>query len=112
MITDHVRKYSLSYGFMRRLPRCSPDVPIQHKQWTIPVGVRESSTISIFNVKVSPKYQQVPVGMSDYFMHTNASVYERPFDFIPDRWLGDIDPAMNRNYVPFSRGSRNCLDIK
>lgn len=58
------------------------------------------------------KYEQVPVGMSAYFMHTDASVYERPFDFIPERWLGDIDPAMNRNYVPFSRGSRNCLGIK
>ena len=29
----------LSYGVMHRLPRCSPDVPIRYKQWTIPIGV-------------------------------------------------------------------------
>jgi hypothetical protein len=29
----------LSYGIMRRLPRCSPDVAIQYKQWTIPRNV-------------------------------------------------------------------------
>jgi Cytochrome P450 len=33
---------SLSYGVMHRLPRCSPDVPIQYKEWTIPIGVRTS----------------------------------------------------------------------
>lgn len=80
-----------SYGSMHRLPRCSPDAPIQYKQWTIPVGV--------------------PVGMSGYLMHTDSTVYEKPFDFVPERWLGDISPNMNRNFVPFSRGSRNCLGM-
>ncbi|KAI4162409.1 MAG: hypothetical protein LQ342_003975 [Letrouitia transgressa] len=78
-----------SYGSMHRLPRCSPDVPIQYKQWTIPAGA--------------------PVGMSSYFMHTDPLVYENPFEFNPERWLGGVDPVMNRNWVPFSRGSRNCL---
>lgn len=30
----------LSYGVMHRLPRISPDVPIQYKDFTIPIGVR------------------------------------------------------------------------
>ncbi|CAJ2504214.1 Uu.00g116080.m01.CDS01 [Anthostomella pinea] len=81
----------ISYGVMHRLPRISPDVPIQYKQYTIPPGV--------------------PVGMSSYLMHTDTSVYEAPLEFRPERWIGDIDPAMNRNYVPFARGSRNCLGI-
>ena len=55
---------------------------------------------------------QVPVGMSGYLMHTDSTVYEKPFDFVPERWLGDINPKMNRNFVPFSRGSRNCLGMK
>ncbi|KAL8968896.1 MAG: hypothetical protein Q9197_004623 [Variospora fuerteventurae] len=80
-----------SYGVMHRLPRCSPDVPIQYKQWTIPVGV--------------------PVGMSSYLMHTDATVYEKPFEFKPERWLDAVHPNMNRNFVPFSRGSRNCLGM-
>lgn len=29
---------------MHRLPRISPDVPLQYKQWTIPAGVRETHT--------------------------------------------------------------------
>ncbi|KAF2008686.1 cytochrome P450 [Aaosphaeria arxii CBS 175.79] len=79
----------LSYGVMHRLPRVSPDLPLQYKQWVIP-----------------PK---IPVGMSAYLMHTDPEVYPDPFHFNPDRWIGDIDPNMNRNWVPFTRGSRNCL---
>jgi Cytochrome P450 len=35
-------KHSLSYGVMDRLPRCSPDVAIQYKQWRILRGVSGS----------------------------------------------------------------------
>ncbi|KAI1498012.1 cytochrome P450 [Biscogniauxia marginata] len=81
----------LSYGVMHRLPRVSPDVPIQYKDYTIPIGV--------------------PVGMSAYLMHSDPAVYPSPGEFIPERWLGNINPAMQRSYVPFCRGSRNCLGI-
>lgn len=84
--------YSLSYGVMHRLPRVSPDVPIQYKQYTIPVGV--------------------PVGMSAYLMHTDPTVYPEPFEFRPERWMGDVNPAVHKNLVPFARGSRNCLGMK
>lgn len=50
--------------------------------------------------------------MSAYLMQSDPSVYPEPKKFQPERWLGDIDPAMNRNYVPFCRGSRNCLGMK
>ncbi|GKZ75835.1 hypothetical protein AnigIFM56816_003291 [Aspergillus niger] len=79
----------LSYGVMHRLPRISPDIPIQYKNYTIPIGT--------------------PVGMSAYFMHSDPVVYPDPKVFRPERWLGTIDPAMHQQYVPFSRGSRNCL---
>jgi cytochrome P450 len=81
--------YSLAYGVMHRLPRISPDVPIQYRQYIIPPGV--------------------PVGMSTYFMHTDPKAFPNPFAFKPERWLGEITPTMTRNFVPFSRGSRNCL---
>ena len=79
----------LSYGVMHRLPRISPDVAIQYKQYTIPPGI--------------------PVGMSNYFMHTDPDVFSDPLEFRPERWLGTVTPAMLHNYVPFGRGSRNCL---
>ncbi|KUJ19996.1 putative cytochrome P450 [Mollisia scopiformis] len=78
----------ISHGTMRRLPRVFPDVDLQFKQWTIPKGI--------------------PVGMSAFMMHTDANIYPEPFKFKPERWLEDCDPFMNRNYVPFSKGSRNC----
>jgi cytochrome P450 len=83
---------SLSYGVMRRLPRISPDDPLVYKRWVIPAGT--------------------PVGMAAYSLHTDPKVYPEPFKFIPERWLGNYDPNMNRNWVPFSRGSRNCLGMK
>ncbi|KAF2228480.1 putative cytochrome P450 [Viridothelium virens] len=78
-----------SYAVMHPLPRVSQYVDISYKQWIIPAGT--------------------PVGMSGYLMHSDPSVYENPFKFVPERWLGDIDPKMMRNFVPFARGSRNCL---
>ncbi|KAF1962999.1 cytochrome P450 [Byssothecium circinans] len=81
----------LSYGVMHRLPRVSPDVPIQYGQYTIPIGV--------------------PVGMSAYLMHSDPSVYPEPRKFIPERWMKDVTPEMQKSYVPFSRGSRNCLGM-
>lgn len=43
--------------------------------------------------------------MSGYLMHSDPDVYPSPFTFDPDRWLGDIDPHMLRNFVPFTRGT-------
>ncbi|KAL4946987.1 putative cytochrome P450 [Aspergillus filifer] len=81
----------LSPGVMRRLPRVSPDAALHYKQWTIPAGT--------------------PVGMAAYSQHMDPSVYEDPFIFRPERWLGSINPRLNRNWVPFSRGSRNCVGM-
>lgn len=51
--------------------------------------------------------------MSAYLMHSNPEVYDSPADFIPERWLGDnVTPAMLKSYVPFCKGSRNCLGMK
>ncbi|POR34245.1 Uncharacterized protein TPAR_05573 [Tolypocladium paradoxum] len=79
----------LVYGIMNRLPRVSPDVPVQYKDYTIPIGV--------------------PVGIASYFLHTDPEVYPSPHEFKPERWIGNINPAMHRSLVSFSRGSRNCV---
>ncbi|KAF2706940.1 cytochrome P450 family protein [Pleomassaria siparia CBS 279.74] len=82
----------LSYGIMRRLPRVSPNTTIQFRAWTIPAGV--------------------PVGMSAYMQHTDPDVFPEPFQFRPERWLPEnVTPLMNRNFVPFAKGSRNCLGM-
>ncbi|KAI4596335.1 hypothetical protein KJ359_005464 [Pestalotiopsis sp. 9143b] len=47
--------------------------------------------------------------MSAYLMHSDPEIYPSPAQFIPERWMGDIDPRMLKSFVPFCRGSRNCL---
>ncbi|KAK0701924.1 cytochrome P450 [Lasiosphaeria miniovina] len=82
----------LSYGVMHRLPRISPDVPIQYKNYTILPGA--------------------PVGMSAYLMHSDPDVFASPGEFTPERWLRqDTIGNMNKSFVPFCRGSRNCLGM-
>ncbi|KAL4916020.1 cytochrome P450 [Aspergillus aurantiobrunneus] len=81
----------LSYGTMRRLPRVSPDMSLFYHDYHIPPGT--------------------PVGMSAYLVHTDPLIYKDPFKFDPERWLGDVDPLMNRNFVPFTKGSRSCLGM-
>lgn len=98
-------------GNLNRLPRCSPDEPLQYKQWTIPRNVSQISSF-YFVPTNSHDCLQVAVGMSAYMMQTDPTIYEKPLEFIPDRWLGTINPLMTRNMVPFSRGSRNCLGKK
>jgi hypothetical protein len=77
---------------MHRRPRVSPTQPLLFRDWVIPAGV--------------------PVGMSAYFQHRDPKVYPRPMEFLPERWLGEVTPAMYRNYIPFSKGSRHCLGMK
>ncbi|KAL6239864.1 hypothetical protein BDW75DRAFT_226906 [Aspergillus navahoensis] len=79
----------LSYGVMRHLARISPDQALQYKEWTIPAGT--------------------PVGMSSFSLHTDPETFPEPFKFLPERWLGKYNPSMNRNWVPFTRGSRMCI---
>ncbi|KAI1282958.1 putative benzoate 4-monooxygenase cytochrome P450 [Xylaria sp. FL0933] len=77
--------------FFRRSPRICPDQELQYKQWTIP--------------------RNTPVGMSVCHLHMDPEVYPEPYKFDPERWIGDVDPRMNRNFVPFVKGSRNCLGM-
>lgn len=47
-------------------------------------------------------------------MH-DPRVFENPYEWQPERWLTDDQEKlalMNRNLVPFGRGSRMCLGIK
>ncbi|PGH08839.1 hypothetical protein AJ79_05843 [Helicocarpus griseus UAMH5409] len=49
------------------------------------------------------------VEMSSQFVHRNESVFEKPNDFIPDRWMGDNGQRLDKWLVNFSRGPRQCL---
>ncbi|KAI8627729.1 cytochrome P450 [Xylariaceae sp. FL1651] len=78
-------------GLVGNLARCSPDEDIIYGKWRIP--------------------KNTPIGMSIYAMHMDPSVYPNPTEFKPERWVGEYDPKMDRNFVPFTKGSRSCLGI-
>lgn len=50
--------------------------------------------------------------MSSHFVHRNASVFEDPNEFVPQRWLGTDGRSLDKWLVSFSRGPRSCLGLK
>ncbi|KIK55002.1 hypothetical protein GYMLUDRAFT_176299 [Collybiopsis luxurians FD-317 M1] len=49
------------------------------------------------------------VAMGAYFMLMNPEVFSDPFTFNPDRWLVEDTSEMMQDFVPFSKGPRQCL---
>ena len=76
-----------------RLPLVSPTQALEYKGLTIPPGH--------------------PVSMSLRHILLNGAIFRDPDAFRPERWLkGDPDlERINGFYVPFSRGTRNCIGI-
>ncbi|KAK0370108.1 hypothetical protein CLIM01_12529 [Colletotrichum limetticola] len=54
---------------------------------------------------------QTEVGVANMAMHRNPKYFERPNDFIPERWIGDGQSAVKDKsaFSPFSKGPRACL---
>jgi len=42
-----------------------------------------------------------------HVMFRNEAVFEKPNEFVPERWLNPTD-AMKDAFVPFATGNRNC----
>lgn len=87
----------MSIGGMNRTPRVAPEDELEFNGWVIPKGT--------------------PVSMSTHWMHNDPAVYSDPHLFSPERWL-DV-PAeseqmrmMKEYYVPFAKGSRQCIGQK
>ncbi|KAL4819367.1 hypothetical protein BDW67DRAFT_182313 [Aspergillus spinulosporus] len=83
----------VSYGVTHRLQLIAEE-PLTYSGVPIPAGT--------------------PVGMTSIFMHDNPVVFPQPREFRPERWLeADFETAqaMNRHFVPFSKGSRMCLGM-
>ncbi|KAI8622936.1 cytochrome P450 [Xylariaceae sp. FL1651] len=65
---------------------------MQYKQWTI--------------------LKNTPVRMPICQLHMDLDViYPEIYKFVLERWIGHVDPLVNRNFVPFVKGSRSCLGM-
>ena len=82
-------------GIIARTQRLAPH-PLQYNGWIIPA--------------------RTPMSCISAFIHYDPDVFPEPRAFKPERWLdpspqGDrINPDLKkRHFVPFGRGTRNCL---
>ncbi|KAH8998100.1 putative P450 monooxygenase [Lactarius akahatsu] len=54
---------------------------------------------------------QTVVGQSFVFVHRSPIMYERPEEFLPERWLGPEAKACEAALSVFSKGPRSCLGV-
>lgn len=86
----------LSTGVSVRLPRVSPEKPIEYRDWVIPPGT--------------------PVSMTTLDVLRDEAVFPYARSFIPERWLENAKTkdgdSLSRYFVPFGKGTRMCIGVK
>ena len=64
--------------------------------------------------QLSEVFLQTLVSSSSYVYHLDPHTFRDPEAFQPERWLEDPTTdqrQMERNFIPFSRGSRSCTGM-
>jgi len=82
---------------------------------TIVEGMRSRPVIPMIGRRVMLPWRlgeyavpaDTPVTMSILLVHHREDVYPRPFDFLPERWLGRKPGTYE--WIPFGGGIRRCL---
>ena len=69
----------------------------------VPMLVRETARAEEFRGRQVGRGAQVVI--SPWHLHRHERLWERPDDFDPDRWAGEVPQG---GYLPFSRGPRVC----
>lgn len=69
----------------------------------VPMLVRETAGAEEFRGRAVQRGAQVVI--SPWHLHRHERLWERPDDFNPDRWAGEVPQG---GYLPFSRGPRVC----
>lgn len=69
----------------------------------VPMLVRETARAEEFRGREVAKGAQVVI--SPWHLHRHERIWDRPDDFDPDRWAGQLPQG---GYLPFSRGPRVC----
>jgi cytochrome P450 len=80
----------LGHGVATRSPRLAPDTELRYGDWVIP--------------------KNTPVSMTNIDVLMNEKIFPQPRKFKPERW--SQNPKLERYFVPFTKGSRQCLGLK
>jgi len=71
-----------------------------------PIGsARQTGRDHVYQEEIVPKGATCII--PTFVMFRNEAVFEKPNEFVPERWLNPTD-AMKDAFVPFATGNRNC----
>ncbi|KAI0277337.1 cytochrome P450 [Russula aff. rugulosa BPL654] len=88
--------------FLAKMLRIATPTPIGPPRVVPPSG----AVISGFNIPGGTVVSQSPS-----FVSFSEEVFERPHEYLPDRWLKPESKALESWIVVFSKGPRSCLGI-
>ena len=80
----------LAHGITTRSPRLAPDQELQYGDYVIA--------------------KNTPVSMTTVDILMNEKIFPNPREFRPERWIGH--PELERYFVPFGKGGRQCMGLK
>jgi benzoate 4-monooxygenase len=52
---------------------------------------------------------ETTVSVPTWSVHHDPALFEKPFEFIPERWLGESGSNLQKYFIPFSTGARACV---
>ena len=79
----------LAFGLTGRVARVAPYETLRYGNYAIPAGT--------------------PVSMTTLCIHTDENIFPDPFEFVPERWLGDEGKSRQKYHYGFGQGARKCL---
>jgi cytochrome P450 len=94
----------------------SDDGAAERIEATIVEGMRSRPVVPMIGRRVMLPWRlgpyavsaDTPVTMSILLLHHREDLYPRPFNFLPERWLGGRKPG-TYEWIPFGGGIRRCL---
>ena len=93
----------------------SDDGATERIEATIVEGMRSRPVVPLIGRRVTVPWRlgpyavgaDTPIAMSILLLHHREDLYPRPFDFLPERWLGRKPGTYE--WIPFGGGIRRCL---
>jgi cytochrome P450 len=113
-IWERLVRWPDAYEALREAVRSGDDAE-ELVEATIVEGMRSRPVIPIIGRRVTVPWRlgeyavsaDTPVTMSILLLHHREDLYPRPFDFLPERWLGRKPGTYE--WIPFGGGIRRCL---
>jgi cytochrome P450 len=98
---DDLQRMPFLHACIYESLRLYPPVPMFSRTTTEPMTVGGVTIPCGMDVSISP-----------WLLHRDSTVWSRPDEFLPERWLGEEGcghKVHHFSYMPFAQGPRNCI---